>query len=311
VNTFLLRFYDKLLLAVACALCATGAGWTVLKRGEALAFQGPPPAVDPGDRAHAPVALHQPDVATPLWAKPPAQTHGPGWIYEVFTPPVIYYNAYARSFTVTPPVIAGDFERPFGVEVLDIKRELFRLQLVGYYGVPGEYAAAFTSSRQPETLFGRAGQSFGKLGLKLMDFQLRKVPVSNVDRLPVFEVAAFALVADEQTGGIVELDSRTRKFTDTAVVVLRPEGAAGAGRELHEGETLDVNFTTYKIERIRLDPPEVVIAKTEPGLLQPETRLLKPARPPAPAKSGETTAQSSTEPSGQPARAVASAQPQP
>lgn len=212
------------------------------------------------------------------WAKPVAQSSGAGWIYELFTPPVIYYHATARTFTVTPPIYLGDQTNlPFGLELLAVKREPFRLQLVGYVGAPGDYTAAFVSAQSPETLLARSGKRFDQLGLALKSFEIRRIALDPRAARPVYDVAAVATLHDERNGTEVTLDTRGPKLTDTPLAVLRVVAdASGKPRVLHQGDTVQQDDATFRVEHIQLDPPEVVVAKQTTGLPYPETRVLKP-----------------------------------
>ena len=152
------------------------------------------------------------------------------------------------------------------------------MQLVGYFGAPGDYLAAFESPNLPETLLARAGHRFDGLGLTLKSFDVKKVLVQHDDPWPVYDVAALAVLRDDKTGADIVLDSRARKFTDTPLAVVQlVSGGDGKPHELHEGDTLADNTSTYHIERIQLDPPEVVVVHQVPGLPAPETKVLHPA----------------------------------
>ncbi|HKB58394.1 MAG TPA: hypothetical protein VKC51_12480, partial [Lacunisphaera sp.] len=74
----------------------------------------------------------------------------------------------------------------------------------------------------------------------------------------------------------IVLDSRACKLTDTPLAVFKLLNGDGKPRELHEGDTFTDDTSTYRIERIQLDPPEVVVAKQMPGLPQPEIKVLHP-----------------------------------
>ena len=71
---------------------------------------------------------------------------------------------------------------PNGFELLEIKREPYRLQLAGYYGAPGGYTAAFVSPGSPDTWLAREGHRFEALGLILKEFALKKVRTEKGDR---------------------------------------------------------------------------------------------------------------------------------
>lgn len=221
-------------------------------------------------------AKFRPLAGSPVaWASPAAQAHGPGWVYEVFTPPVIYYHAAARSFAVTPPSSFAEGGGAFGLELLEVRRELYRLQLLGYIGEPGDYLAAFVSSQVPQTLVARAGKRLAGLGLVLKELTVGKVKVGDDPTFPVYDIAAVATLQDEATGEVVSLDNRVRKYTDTPLAILRVD-AKSPPREAREGDVFHDQAATFRIERIQLDPPEVIVAKLGAGLVDPETRVLRP-----------------------------------
>ena len=211
------------------------------------------------------------------WPKPSPQSGGHGWVYEVFTPPVIYYSPLAGTFTVMPPETAAG---AYGFELLTVELEPYRLQLAGYYGNPDELVGAFTSRQLAAPLLGRNGRHFPELGLTLRNLEVRKVPVNPGGPVPAFEVAAIATLFDERAGTEVTLDSRTRKLTDTPLARLRFANEKQP-RELREGEEFSDASATYRIEHVQLDPPEVVISRRVANLLQPETKVLRPVGPTA------------------------------
>ena len=293
MNELIKSSYDKLLVALGAGLLAVSGGWMWSQQGDLARLRQQSVAVELAGAAYAAAGRVLPETKPAAWPKPAAQSHGSGWLYEVFTPPVIYYNTLAKSFTVTPPLNLADGGAPFGLELLDVKFEPYRLQLVGYFGEPGDYLAAFVSPSQPETLLARSGRRFAQLGLTLKSFDVRKVEVAHTDAWPVYDVAALAVLFDEKSGAEVVLDSRARKLTDTPLAVLRLVAEGSAPRTLHEGDTFSDDTGAYRIERIQVDPPEVVVAKQTPGLPLPETRILRPGgkdgvplagKPPAPKK---------------------------
>lgn len=274
--------YDKVLLTLAVGAMGLSLVWVGRQQAGIRYLQGEATTPALSGPAHAVTEWLLPEASETAWPKAPAQSQGSGWLYEVFTPPVIYYNTVARSFAVTPPHYPTEpGGGVFGLGLLAVKLEPYRLQLMGYFGAPGDYLAAFVSPQSPETLLARAGRRFDQLGLTLKSFDVRKVTVESNEPGPVYDVAALAVLQDEHTGAEVVLDSRSRKLTDTPLAVFRLPGAAGKSRELREGDTFSDDDATYRIERIQLDPPEVVVARTTPGLPVPEMRVLRPAAQPA------------------------------
>lgn len=207
------------------------------------------------------------------WPKPLPQSGGQDWVYELFTPPAIYYSPLAGTFTVMPPIPDAG---AIGFELVAVELEPYRLQLAGYYGNPDELVGAFTSRHLAAPLLGRNGRHFPELGLTLRNLEVRKVPVDAGDVVPAFEVAAIATLFDERAGTVVTLDSRVRKLTDTPLARLRFANERQP-RELREGDEFSDAVATYRIEHVQLDPPEVVISRRVASLPQPETRVLRPA----------------------------------
>ncbi len=270
--------YDKLVLALAVAAVGLSVGWCWRQRASTrhlLSEPATPVLIGP---TYTVTGWRLAEATLSAWPKAPSQSQGSGWLYEVFTPPVIYYNTVARSFAVSPPHFRAEPGGVvFGLELLAVKLEPYRLQLVGYVGAPGDYLAAFVSTSFSETLLAREGRHFAQLGLTLKSFDVRKVTVENSEPGPVYDVAALAVLQDEKTGVEVVLDNRVRKLTDTPLAVFKLRGAADKSRELHEEDTFADDGATYRIERIQIDPPEVVVARTTPDLPVPEMRVLRPS----------------------------------
>jgi hypothetical protein len=277
MNSLLRNHCDKVLLMAATVALTLSCTWLWLQQPALRRLRAVPVFPQLVGSLYEASNLKPPQPVAATWPKAPAQSSGGAWLYEVFTPPVIYYNALARTFSVTPPLNPTNADAAFGLELLVVKPEPFRLQLVGYFGGPGDYLAAFISPSQTETLLAREGRRFEALGLTLKSFDVRKILVEHDAARPVYDVAALAVLQDDQTGAEVVLDSRARKFTDTPLAVLIMHSGDPKSRELREGDTFADATSTYRVERIQLDPPEVVVARQNPGLPVPETRVLRPA----------------------------------
>jgi hypothetical protein len=199
---------------------------------------------------------------------------------------IIQGKAAAETAVTSALPAATDYSeeaaQPLGLELLAVKTAPFPLQLTGYFGEPGDYGVVFQRTDQPETLLARRGHRFEQLGLTLRSFEVRKVAVKHDDAWPVYEAAGFAVLLDMKTGAEVELDSR-RRPTDTREAVLR--GAADNHVVIRrEGELIVEREATYRIQRIQLDPPEVVLVGSAEKTSAPQThvlRLVPPTNEPA------------------------------
>jgi hypothetical protein len=277
------KHYEKVFLGVGAAALLASAGWTWRQHQALSASQAEVTTPILRGGVYAATAISPANETAATWRKAPVQSAGSGWVYELFTPPVIYYNATARSFAVTAPDGAGrEVTAAWGAQLLAVRLEPYRLQLTGYFGSADDYVAAFAVPGSSEVVLARAGRRFGQLGLTLKSFEVRKMRLDHNDPWPVYDVAGVATLLDERTGTEVELDSRTRKLTDTLMAVMKMPGR-GKPRELHEGDTWAEGEIVYRIERIQLEPAEVVVTRNVPGLPLPEIRTMHPLA----AKSGQ------------------------
>jgi len=279
MKTFRSIAIEKLVALVAFLALAVAIAWWWHQQSGLRRLRAERVAAALVGTAYVRATLLRLDIPEKLWSQPAAQSSGEEWRYELFTPPLVSYHAATKKFSVAPlPGLAGEAAPQFGVELLGVRREPFRLQLVGFVGAAGDYIGTFVSDDLPQTLLGRAGARFAPLGLTLKTFEVRRVNVAPRATAPVYDVAGFAVLHDEWSGSEVTLDTQTRKFTGAPLAMLRLVAEGGARpRAVREGEAFRHADATYRIERIQLDPPEVVVGKMAVGRSTPEQRVLKPA----------------------------------
>jgi hypothetical protein len=270
--------YDKLLLAVAITGLGCNIGWVHRQQAglRSLRAEAANPSIPMA--LYVPALQKAPAASASVWTKPRSQSRGEGWRYEVFTPPVIHYLASTRVFALAPTEPARGAADP-GLSawgLLAVKREPYRLQLAGYFGAPDDYLVAFASPRSAEIFLARAGHRFANLELTFKSFEVRKMLVTEAEFGPVHEVAALAVLLDEQSGREVVLDSRKQRFADGAIAVFQQPDDTERRRELREGDTFAEAGSLCRIERIQLEPAEVIVSRTTPGMPAPELLVLRP-----------------------------------
>lgn len=232
-----------------------------------------------GARAKPGNENNRPDIAD-LWKGPSIGPAGEERGYALFDPPSPRRGERERPSRGIPQ--SGPGENP-AIELLAVKREPYRLQLVGYYGVPGDYTAAFVSAGSPETLLARVGHRFESLGLVLKNFSVRKSAAENTGGQSGFELTATALLWDEQKQVPVTLVDSERLLTDTPLAILRLNPLPARPTAFRAGDSFQAGATRCRIEHIQLDPAEVVIVRESAGGPDPERLILKPSVPaPAP-----------------------------
>ena len=219
-------------------------------------------------------------IETQIWEKAPAQSSGKEWIYDVFTPPVIYYNPVTLQFTVSPP----EFDRtvvltddPFALELLEVRPQPFRIQLVGYVGQNEDHLATFENVSTGETMMGRPGRRFESLGVTLRSFELRRETIPSSSQSPVFDTVAVAVVYDEETEQDWILTDKTKTMLPGPEAVFRIENNPIIEYLLKEGAEIRNGTQLYTIEALILSPSQATIRLTDPALPEPIQRTILPS----------------------------------
>ncbi len=270
---------EKVYLLAAAALALASAG---VCGAYAYRHATTPPAavatIQLADTPYQATVAEPAIVKTDIWTPPPSQTRGRDWVYETFTPPEIFYNARSKHFTVKPPAAVSEevtLEEAFGVELVVVRPEPFRLQLIGYVGVPGSERGTFENVASGEVFLAGSGHRVPKLGLTIRNFTVRPVEIKIPDSMTTRQRVATAVVLDEKTGREITITHRERHFTGGLAAFVAPTGETST-REVRAGETFTVGAATYRVDSIKLSPPSVEIIKEAPTLAQPDRRTLTP-----------------------------------
>jgi hypothetical protein len=270
-------YSDKLLLGVAVVALAASAGvFGTLARRTASAAPPEVAEVELASTAYAPVIAAAEPVKTETWAPPRSQSRGREWMFDAFTPPEIFYNPRTKQFTVRPPTsLTDELDEVFGVELISVRPEPFRLQLIGYVGDEGNWHGTFENLLTGETFLAGVGRRLPNLALTVKSLEVRAEPVSLPQSMTTRQRVATAVILDEKNGREVSLTHRERKFTGTVLAMVQIAGQK-AGREVGEGDTFKVGEATFRVERVQLAPPAIEVTKEGPALAQPDRRTLTP-----------------------------------
>lgn len=275
---------DKILIGLASLVAvASAASFGYMMVLEMGFPPGSVPVVELASVKYEPKAPDAPAVKTETWAAPVAQSRGRDWIYDTFTPPEIFYNSRSRQFTVKPPSSLADDEvqEAFGIELVAVRPEPFRLQLIGYVGGEGTWRGTFQNMVTGEVFLASAGRRVPALGVTIRSFTVRPEVIRIGDSTPSRQLVASAIVLDEKAGKEVVLNHRERRFTGllTAFVALPGESAT---RETRKGDTFKFGEASYRVAEIQLSPPSADLVKEAPSLTQPDRRTLVPREAEAP-----------------------------
>jgi len=269
---------DKVLLGAAALFAlasAAGFGWVTFTHPSAAST--PLPRVELATSPYEPTAPDAPAVRTDTWAAPVAQSRGREWIYDAFTPPEIFYNARSKQFTVKPPssLLDEDALEAFGLELVSVRPEPFRLQLIGYVGGEGTWRGTFQNAVTGEVFLGFAGRRVPSLGLTIKSLDVSPQPIRIGENTTIRQRVATAVVLDERANREVTLTHRERAFTGTLTAFVAAPGET-ATREVREGDTFKLGEASYRIEAVKTTPASIEVTKESSSLSQPDRRVLLP-----------------------------------
>lgn len=275
------EFLDKLVLLCAMLLFAW-VGITAIyevRYLDAISGQGRPLLSE--QTVNAPrYEASAPRVAFDEWKPPGSQSRGKEWVFDLFTPPVIYYDPDSQEFAVTPPNMQPEDDGSaqwavFDLELLEVRLRPYRLQLVGYAGSSGDYVAYFEKTSTGELVLLREGQEEPELGVRLVSFQEQRVQLESEESMPVLQnvgvARLFDLSSDQEvsltnleTKMFSDLEARVKAVPDGAVYLVKP----GSRIELESGE--------YLIADLSASPQEAIITKVSKDGSRRLTKTLTP-----------------------------------
>lgn len=229
---------------------------------------------------YQPAAPEAPPVRTEAWGAPAPQSRAREWVYDTFTPPEIFYNTRTKQFSVRPPssLVEEDAAEAFGIELVAVRPEPFRLQLTGYVGGEGDWRGVFQNVLSGEVFIAGGGRRVPNLALTIRSLEVRPQPVAVAESMTTRQRVATAVVRDERAGRDVTLTHRERVFTGTVFAFVSQPGQSAA-REVRSGDTFKVGQATYRVGRIETTPPTLEITKESSTLAQPDRRVLTPREP--------------------------------
>jgi len=270
---------DDVLLAATGLLFVGLGAWTLFGgSGDSISPDLPEPTAA---SVYQPAALTNPETATEMWGTPAVRENGSEWLFDVFTPPVIYYDVASHEFSVTPPDAGmGELrgvELPFGLELVEVKRTPYRVQLVGYVGSEGDYIATFEDLEAGETFLGRPGRTIEAPGVLLRSFTVEKVRDESGGGTTVQDTRATAVIRDLRQDRDVTLVQKVRLMDDAPTAVLRITGELARNVEARQGGTVTTADATFVIGMVTLDPPTAEVTRMEAADRATEVRRLEPA----------------------------------
>lgn len=281
------KYYDKILLVSALLVLLVVFGFAAFR-------PDPQPITEfvdiPSLRSENTLQvseLPELDLSLAEWENPPAQSAGPEWVFDVFTPPVILFDTDAGEFVL--PGVDLPPPQEFGIELVSIEDALYRVQLVGYFGREGSYLATLENVETGEQVLARQGQEYGNFGIEVRSIKIDRVKIDHGGETAVMDDVAFVVLKDRRLDQEVTLRSDQRKRDDEPTAVFRATDDSTQEFRARSGETFRHGDITYHVES--LDPPgSAVITRTggEDAEVEaePDTKTLRVSRAADPTASG-------------------------
>jgi len=198
------------------------------------------------------------------WGQPSPQG-GPNWIFDIFTPPVIYYNDETRTFTVTPPFPnSNPIDSLFELQLVQVQPVPYRFQLVSYAGAKGNYVLTLEDLESGKDIFCSPNESLPEHGLEILNFVENRVIASSAraGTTEAFDLVGEVLVKDKQSGQQYRLRQNQITFTDEPKAIF--ETSAGESIQLGAGETWSSPIAAYSIQSIDLQRQSTSVEKSLP-----------------------------------------------
>ncbi len=267
------NYYDKILFGISLIILI-GFSIVFYQRSqqviEELETDLPPPRVDNVYELTPDTPL---ELEPSFWSAPGPQSPGQAWVYDVFTPPSIYYNEADDRFVSEPPGIEARDEEVLAVEFVEFRRAPFRIQLTGQAGSEGEYTLMFRNVETGRYYVTRLGRTLDEVDVEIIDFNIIREEVNGV-----VGRTSKAVILDQRSGEEVTLIQGETKYTDEPAIFVRTNEQPPRTINARLGEVFEVGEHTYRVEDFTLEPPEVILIKTSPDREEPERSSLSPGQ---------------------------------
>lgn len=222
-------------------------------------------------------------VSTPAFAESiewgqPSPQGGANWIFDLFTPPVIYYDKETETFTVTPPFPDADsVEEPFALELVEISRVPFRFQLVSYAGARGNYLLTLENLKTGRDVFASPGETLAEFDIRIDGFnEMRAVAASSREgTTEAFDLVGEAIVIDQRSGKQYTLHHNHVTYLEAPVAEFLTD--SGDTIHLSAGESWSSPGVTYTVKTVDASAQTATVEKTSTDVSDKVVKILHTA----------------------------------
>lgn len=287
------KFYDKIVLAVALLVLLGSVGFYFLRTGnQSYDVEG---LLSKSPSGGAYQWISKPDIinADSSWPEPVAQDPEGQWVYDVFTPPKIWWDSKTESFVAVSPFLPVAPKPPFGLQLTRIERPLYRIQLDAYFQRPEGSVMLLRDVESGESLRGREGDVFEEQAFEIKSFKVERVATEDGGITQVPSVTIF----DRRINKDVVISSEPLYLEGQIRIILSTTNPPYSVQEYvlqNAGETIQVGEDSFTLLEFDFDNQTASVEKSSPQLEEKEVQLLKASGRPS------SNAVSPTEPQEQP-----------
>lgn len=231
----------------------------------------------PGTAVFAGVSPDKRAASVRRWPDAPSQSAGSDWIFDVFSPPIIFFDPQTRTYTLEPPVEREVEEVVFGLELVEVFRELYRFQYRGHLGSKGNYTVQVSDERSGKWLLLKPGEADFEVGVTVLDFSVEETAIVGEEpgATPYTEEAISLVVFDDELGTPVELGLKPRYNPRIEAVLRETRGFSGQEHRLGLGESVTVDGALYEVVALDADAGTATIRRVVAGSREDMTKQLR------------------------------------
>jgi len=280
----------------------------------ALVFMGEAETVEPREDVPQLVGLVDLDAYQGLpastqvqWPEPLPQDEEGRWLYRVFTPPVLYivdgkFDPRPPKPPQVDPIEDDEPEEPFGVALVELERNRYRLQLKAIYETQLDdidsailsFENVYASQSERPTISMTKGKTDENYEFRVDDIeQIERTIRGGLEREHI------ATITDLRTGKTIALSDREDLFEEGVTLVFESTIDFGQNATVNEvGQTFEMNGATYTVSEINLEGSSAQVVKESGDLDTPKIETLTLQ---SPGSSVTPASQASPTPAPQPA----------
>ena len=198
------------------------------------------------------------------WLPPDSHQEQAAWIFDLFTPPPVYFHPEDETFSLEPPR-QEEVNEPEndGLRLAGFGRVRYRLQYCGYAGGEGSYLINLRDEESESWLVGKVGQEFPQQDFSIRNFQ---------GPAAAGESAALTIYDQRLDKEIVLCEEPSYEMGRLARFALNHQ--TGTEIEAAENESFQAGPATYLVKTIDCAGGKAVLSRTVPGKEEPETVIL-------------------------------------